>query len=112
MAETAFCPAEREEIRAGIEGGRPPAAIARGIGRHPTTITRELRRNGGREVYRATRAQRRCDPRRKRPKPFQLLIDPALGRRVEAGLRPRVSPPAVAAPLRRSGGATGVRETS
>jgi len=111
MAGTALCLDEREEIRAGIEAGRSAAAIARGIGRHPTTITRELRRNGGREVYRATRAQRRCDRRRRRPKPFKLVIDPALGRRVEAGLRQGFSPPAIAALLRSSDGPTVVHET-
>lgn len=111
MAGKALCLDEREEIRAGIEQGRSAAAVARGLGRHPTTVSREIRRNGGRESYRATSAQRRCDRCRRRPKPFKLVVDPRLGRRVEGGLRRGFSPPAVAALLRQAGGPTVVHET-
>ncbi len=111
MAGRALSLDEREEIRAGIEAGRSAASIARRLRRHPTTVSRELRRNGGRDVYRAVRAQRRCDRQRRRPKPFKLVVDPKLGRQVEGGLRRGFSPPAVAALLRASGGPTVVHET-
>ena len=111
MAGRALCLDEREEIRAGIEAGHPAAVIARRLRRHPTTVSREIRRNGGRDTYRAVRAQRRCDHKRRRPKPFKLVTDLKLGRRVEGGLRRGFSPPAVAALLRASGGPTVVHET-
>lgn len=111
MAGKALCLDEREEIRAGIEAGDSAAAIARRLDRHRTTISREIRRNGGRQAYRATRAQRRCDRHRRRPKPFKLVTDPQLARRVELALRRGFSPPAIAALLRASGGPTVVHET-
>jgi IS30 family transposase len=111
MARRALCLDEREEIRAGIETGLSAAAIARRLRRHSTTVSREIRRNGGRQGYRAVRAQRRCDRRRRRPKAFKLVTNPQLGRQVEAGLRRGFSPQAVAALLRAGGGATVVHET-
>ena len=111
MAGKALCLDEREEIRAGIERGQSAGAIARGLGRHPTTVSREIRRNGGRGFYRAFRAQKRCDRQRRRPKPFKLVTDPKLARTVERGLRQGFSPPAVAALLRAAGGPTVVHET-
>lgn len=111
MAANALCLEEREEIRAGIEAGCSAASIARGIGRHRTTVSREIRRNGGRESYRAVRAQRRCDRKRRRPKPFKLVVNSELGRQVDAGLRRGFSPPAIAALLCASGGPRVVHET-
>lgn len=111
MAPNALCLEEREEIRAGIEAGESAAAIARRLRRHRTTVSREIRRNRGRENYRAVSAQRRCDRCRQRPKPFKLVADPQLGRQVEIGLRKGFSPPAVAALLRAGGGPTVVHET-
>ena len=111
MAGRALCLDEREEIRAGIEAGRSAAAIARRLHRHPTTVSREIRRNGGRDCYRATKAQRRCNRKRRRPKPFKFVTDPNLGRQVEVGLRRGFSPPAIAALLRAGGGPTVTHET-
>jgi len=111
MAGRALCLDEREEIRAGIEAGRSAAAIARSLHRHPTTVSREIRRNGGRELYRATKAQRRCNRKRRRPKPFKFVTNPELGREVERALRRGFSPPAIAALLRAGGGPTVTHET-
>jgi DNA-binding CsgD family transcriptional regulator len=51
---------EREEISRGIAAGRSVRRIARGLRRSPSTISREIRRNGGSQVYRANRADRRA----------------------------------------------------
>jgi IS30 family transposase len=106
-----MCLDEREEIRAGIERGDSGAEIARRLGRHPTTVTREIRRNKGRQLYRAIRAQRRCNRKRRRPKTPKLLANPQLARVVEKGLQQGYSPPAIAALLREAGGARVVHET-
>src|SRR5712672_1269956 len=44
---------EREEISRGIAAGRSVRRIARGLKRSPSTISREIRRNGGSQTYRA-----------------------------------------------------------
>ena len=48
--------AEREEISRAIVTGISIRALARRLGRAPSTISRELKRNDGREAYRATQA--------------------------------------------------------
>ena len=47
---------EREEISRGIAVGRSIRQIAQGLGRAPSTVSREIRRNGGSQAYRANRA--------------------------------------------------------
>jgi transposase, IS30 family len=89
--------AEREEIavlharRCGVR------EIARWIGRSPSTISRELRRNaatrGGGLEYRATTAQWHADRRAKRPKMAKLTANHALRSYVEERLGGRVSRP-------------------
>jgi transposase, IS30 family len=50
---------EREEISRGIAVGRSIRQIAQSLGRAPSTVSREIRRNGGSQAYRANRADRR-----------------------------------------------------
>ena len=70
--------AEREEI-AVLRGHVSQAEIARRLGRHPSTIGRELRRNTGRrEPYRATSAQSHAERRARRPKVRKLARCPEL----------------------------------
>jgi IS30 family transposase len=69
---------EREEIAILRAGGAGVREIARLLGRSPSTISRELRRNaatrsGGLE-YRATTAQWHADMRARRPKPAKLAV--------------------------------------
>jgi IS30 family transposase len=61
--------ADREEISRGLAAGWSVRKIASGLGRAPSTISREIRRHGGRQLYRAARAQARTRQRARRPKP-------------------------------------------
>src|SRR6185295_11005702 len=57
-ALTALRLEEREEISRGIAVGESLRQIARGLGRAPSTLSREIWRNGGSQAYRANRADR------------------------------------------------------
>jgi hypothetical protein len=59
---------EREEIRVGIEVGASDEAIASRIGRHRSTVWREIAANGGRGHYRAAAAEERAARAACRPK--------------------------------------------
>jgi IS30 family transposase len=91
---------EREEIRAGIAAGDSFRAIARRIGRAPSTVSREVGGVAGRSRYRATRADDRACLRALRPKPSKLAQSPRLRRRVRAMLCERFSPQQISARLR------------
>ncbi len=73
--------AEREEIALLRARGCGVREIARLVGRSPSTISRELRRNaatrGGGLEYRATTAQWHADRRARRPKPAKLAVNAA-----------------------------------
>ena len=58
--------AEREEISRGLAAGRSLRSIALRLGRSPSTISRELRRNGGRRHYRASAADQAAWDRARR----------------------------------------------
>lgn len=55
-APSALTLAEREEVSRGLVAGQTIRAIARTLGRAPSTISREIRRNGGQRRYRAALA--------------------------------------------------------
>jgi transposase, IS30 family len=93
--------ADREEISRGLAAGESYRAIARGLGRATSTISREVRANHGRHRYRAWRAERARDRRARRPRTAELLHDPLLRAEVEGMLRRRWSPEQIAATLRR-----------
>ena len=65
---------EREEISRGIAVGRSIRQIAQGLGRAPSTVSREIKRNGGSQAYRANRADRRACERALRPKHCRLAL--------------------------------------
>ena len=88
---------EREEIAILKAKGCGVCEIARRIGRSPSTISRELRRNaatrGGGLEYRATTAQWHADRRARRPKTAKLAANPRLRRYVQERLAGVIAAP-------------------
>src|SRR3954465_10693735 len=91
---------EREEIFAGVCRGESASVIARRLGRHRSTIGREIGRCGGRGRYRPLRAERLAERLARRPKQTKLAPRPQLLAAVEDGLERRWSPQQIAARLR------------
>jgi len=92
---------EREEIRAGIVGHETAAEIARRLGRHRSTIGREVGRNGGLNTYTATAAQARAERHRARPKTPLLVADQPLSAHVAKRLVAKDSPMTISIELAR-----------
>ena len=92
---------EREEIRAGLERGESYAVIGAGLGRHRSTIWREVSSNGGRRGYRAYRAHRRADDAARRPRLWWTETRAWLWEVVQQQLRLAWSPEQIALWLRR-----------
>ena len=69
---------EREDISRGIAAGWSLRRIAQGLGRSPSTVSREIKRNGGCSAYRASEADRCAWERALRPKPCRLAHRAAL----------------------------------
>ena len=69
---------DREEISRGWASGRSLRAISAGLGRAPSTISREVQRHGGRAQYRAAAADVCTWYRARRPKPCRLATSAAL----------------------------------
>jgi len=93
---------EREEISRGLAEGLSLTEIATGLGRAPSTVSREVSHNGGRANYRALRADRRAWDLARRPKPAKLVTCPRLAREVEQLLEERFSPRQISHWLARS----------
>jgi IS30 family transposase len=87
---------EREEISRGIAAGVSLRSVARGLGRAPSTISRELLRNGGPRRYRATAADKRAWDRALRPKLCKLARHDELRQLVAARLQDNWSPEQIA----------------
>ena len=94
--------AEREEISRGLVRDLSLRTIASRLGRAPSTISREVNRNGGLQHYRASRADQTAWDRAHRPKPCKLASEPALSRRVASKLRAHWSPEQIAGWLKRT----------
>jgi len=77
-------------------------SIARALGRSPATVSRQLRRNGGRQVYRASRAEQAAWDRAHRPKRCKLVANRALARIVARQLKLQWSPDQIAGWLKRT----------
>jgi IS30 family transposase len=91
---------DRERISRGLAAGESARVIAGELGRAPSTITREIAGCGGRERYRAVRAERAALERARRPKPTKLSRCPRLLAEVAAGLGRHWSPQQISARLR------------
>lgn len=94
--------AEREEISRGIVSNLSIRAIARQLGRSPSTISREINRNGGYHAYRAARADQQAWDRAKRPKPCKLACNRPLSRIIASKLKLLWSPEQIAGWLKRT----------
>lgn len=113
--------AEREEIFAGVERGDSMRQIARRLGRAPSTVLRELRRNMWHQLYRSrsrfasnpvgrqrsqpwnyrpSAAQLRAEFKAHRPKPAKLATNTTLRYLVQLRLTARLSPEQIAAQLK------------
>jgi len=94
--------AEREEISRGIVAELSVRAIASKLRRSPSTISREIHRNGGHAKYRATHADQHAWKRAGRPKRCKLVCNRALAQIVESKLIQLWSPEQIAGWLKRS----------
>ena len=93
---------EREEISRGIVAGHTIRTIAGKLGRAPSTVSREIRRNGGQDRYRASQADEAAWERAKRPKTCKLAQSPVLARIVAKKLQLEWSPQQIAGWLKRN----------
>jgi IS30 family transposase len=87
---------EREEISRGVAAGQSLRCIAASLGRAPSTVSREVNRNGGRRSYRANKAEQAAWDRAHRPKTCKLVEKPALTRIVVEKLQLEWSPDQIA----------------
>jgi IS30 family transposase len=83
---------EREEVSRGIATGKSCRAIARDLGRAPSSVSREIRRNGGRRDYRAQLADSDAWSRARRPKICELAKNERLRDLVSSKLADDWSP--------------------
>jgi IS30 family transposase len=93
---------EREEISRGLASNESLCEIAQRLGRVPSTVSREVTRNGGRDNYRAHQADRAAFRRARRPKPSKLSTNGVLRGVVEEKLADRWSPQQISGWLRRT----------
>jgi IS30 family transposase len=87
---------EREEISRGLAAGQSLRAIAAGLDRAPSTVSREVAACGGRGRYRAATADQTAWSQARRPKTCKLATDPALAGVVAEKLADRWSPQQIA----------------
>lgn len=90
---------DREQILVGLARGDTLTTIARGLGRAVSTVSREVKRGGGRQEYSAWRAHENAREQARRPKPFKLG-DGRLLEAVTTQLEQLWSPQEIAARLR------------
>jgi IS30 family transposase len=93
---------EREEISRGLAGGLSMREIARRLGRAACTVSREIRRNGGAEAYRAAEADACAWRRARRPQRCLLARRARLRNWVAGHLRLEWSPRQIAVGLEQS----------
>src|SRR6202048_2055817 len=98
----ALTPAEREEISRGIAVHQSARSMAGLLGRAPSTVSREISRNGGYDRYRAAPADEKAGVRARRPKRCKLANNSGLRQAVVRKLRLNWSPEQIAGWLKRT----------
>jgi len=93
---------EREEISRGVVAGYSIRSIAELLGRAASTVSRELNRNGGRQDYRAGKAEQAAWDRAHRRKTCKLVKNRALAHIVAKKLEQRWSPEQIAGWLKKT----------
>jgi IS30 family transposase len=93
---------EREEVSRGIVAQQSIRSMAALLGRSPSTVSREVRRNGGYDQYRAALADESAWVRARRPKRCKLAMRPRLRQAVARTLRLNGSPEQIAGWLKRA----------
>jgi len=93
---------EREEISRSVAAGKSLRSIATLLGRAPSTISREINRNGERQTYRASQADQAAWDRAKRPKTSKLVENRALACIVAGKLQRQWAPEQIAGWLKRT----------
>jgi len=93
---------EREEISRALVSGQSVRAIAEKLGRAPSTVSREITRNGGADSYRAGAADQKAWDRAHRPKVCKLAQNRALAHQVAGKLRINWAPQQIAGWLKRA----------
>jgi len=91
---------DREEVLRGLLAGEAFRGIAMRLGKAPSTISREVGRNGGRRAYRVARAEDAAVRHARRPKPCKLIENTRLRNEVERRLVLRWSPQQISARAR------------
>ena len=94
--------AEREEISRAAAAGHSMRSIAANLGRAPSTVSREIKRNGGQESYRASKADESAWDRGRRPKTCKLAQNRALAHIVADKLQLQWSPEQIAGWLKQT----------
>jgi IS30 family transposase len=94
--------AEREEISRAVAGSQSIRSIAMSLERAPSTISREIKRNGGQECYRANKADQAAWDRAHRPKTCKLVENRTLAHIVAGKLQLQWSPEQIAGWLKRT----------
>jgi transposase, IS30 family len=94
--------AEREEISRSVVAGHSIRTIATSLKRAPSTISREFKRNGGRQTYRANQAEQAAWLRAHRPKSCKLVDNPSLARIVARKLQLQWAPAQIDGWLKRT----------
>lgn len=87
---------EREEISRGIAADESARSMAGKLGRSPSTVSREINRNGGYDRYRASSADETAWERACRPKRCKLATNPQMREAVVRKLRGNWSPEQIA----------------
>ena len=93
---------EREEISRGLRGRLSLRCIARRLQRAASTISREVKRNGGTKRYRAVPSDQAAWDRARRPKLCKLACNRPLCRTISSKLQLNWSPEQIAGWLKRA----------